>query len=119
MAILAGALTGKGVVTIGIHADCQDGLDNDGDQDVDFGDNECYQYPYSDGAGESPTPMSERYQSNNYVSLFDWHLENAPPGLEPDVVCVALAFGYYNDVDAQKASQWVDENGVDCTPYQP
>ena len=119
VAILAGALTGSARTYVGIHAECEDGLDNDGDLDVDFGDQQCFEYPYADGNAESDTPMNERYTSNNYVSLFDWHLQNAPLGTEAEVVCVALGFGYYNSQDVQSASAWVDQNGVDCSPYTP
>lgn len=119
LAILAGALAGSPRTYIGISAECEDGLDNDGDNDIDFGDSECYEYPYADGNGESNTPNSERYASTYYVSLFDWHLQNSPPGFEEEVVCTALAFGYYNGDDSEAASIWVDSNNIDCTPYQP
>lgn len=119
LAILAGALTGKGLVTIGINAECEDGLDNDGDQDIDIADQQCFEYPYADGNGESDTPVNERYTGSNYVSLFDWHLANAPAGSEASIICTALGFGYYNADDVQSASDWVDANGVDCSPYQP
>lgn len=119
LAILAGALTGKGVLTVGINAECEDALDNDGDQDIDIGDQQCFEYPYADGNGESDTPMNQRYASTNYVSLFEWHLQNSPAGSEDSVICSALGFGYYQPDDVEAASAWVDSNGVDCSPYQP
>ena len=119
LAILAGALAGSPRTYIGISAECEDGLDNDGDLDIDFGDQQCYEYPYSDGNGESTTPFNERYTSTWYVSLFEWHLENAPPGFEENIICTALGFQYYNADDAEAASMWVDQNGVDCSPYTP
>lgn len=119
LAILAGALTGKGVVTVGISAECEDGLDNDADLDIDIGDQQCFEYPYADGNGESDTPMNERYVSTNYVSLFEWHLQNSPQGAEDSIICTALGFGYYQPDDVEAASAWVDANGVDCTPYLP
>ena len=53
------------------------------------------------------------------MSLFDWHLANAPAGSEASIICTALGFGYYNADDVQSASAWVDANGVDCSPYLP
>ena len=119
LAILAGAFAGSLPQYVGINPECEDGLDNDGDLDVDIGDQQCLEYPYADGNGESDTPMNQRYTSNNYVSLFDWHLQNAPPGAEGAIICTSLGFGYYNADDVQSASAWVDQTGTDCSPYLP
>ena len=73
---------------IGIHAECQDGIDNDNDNGmIDVHDPDCASYPYADGNGESPTPIVDRYtEDSNPQTLdtyriwaIDWVLENWTP----------------------------------------
>ena len=117
--LIASAFSGSGQTVIGIHEECKDGIDNDGDSDIDIGDNECFFYPYEDGNAEDPTPVNERYTANNYVSLFDYHLENSPPGVDESTICFALATNAYNESDEAKANAWVNENEVDCAGQGP
>jgi hypothetical protein len=55
MTLLAVAFTGADIGKVGIHPDCIDGVDNDGDGSNDFADSQCEEYPYADGGGEYPT----------------------------------------------------------------
>ena len=58
---------------IGIHIECRDGLDNDGDgvnsggSGIDWGDDDCFAYPYADGNGESFTPEQDRRTGEKYL----------------------------------------------------
>ena len=68
---------------IGIHQDCIDGFDNDGDGPIDDMDGNCYEYPFADGGGESQTTMGPNGKAwasdQGYeMSLFDWHMIVAP-----------------------------------------
>ena len=67
---------------IGIHEECQDGIDNDGEGDIDENDFHCMEYPFADGAGESPTTMGESgkaFSSDSYeMTLFEYHEDNTP-----------------------------------------
>jgi len=62
---------------VGIHVECMDGIDNDGDMAVDAEDQDCINYPFADGNGESPTPLGERYTSDRgYTkSAYDYWFE--------------------------------------------
>jgi len=78
-----------GTQAIGLHKECTDGIDNDNDFDpmfppeyaADAYDNECAEYPWADGNGETATPQSEQfnsigvaYQISGYDTAFDWFL---------------------------------------------
>ena len=95
LGILAAAFAGSPPQYIGIHADCEDGVDNNDNGFIDIGDEGCLQYPYEDGAGEDFTDPALMYQGNNYVSLFDYHLQISQPGQDEAVICTASAFGFY------------------------
>lgn len=73
-AVMVNALVGTS--QIGIHEDCLDGLDNDGDSFTDFGDNDCAIYPYADGNGEEFTPEQDRMNGEAYIhgNAFDAYL---------------------------------------------
>ena len=62
---------------MGIHVECSDGIDNDGDLAVDANDQDCTNYPFADGNGESPTPLGERYTSDGgyTMSAYDYWFE--------------------------------------------
>jgi hypothetical protein len=80
----------------------------------------CFNYPFEDGNGETDTPLNERYTGENYLSLFEYHLNYASSPQEAEgAICSALGFGTYNSEDASTASAWVDSNNVDCSPYLP
>lgn len=121
LVIIAAAFGGSPAADMSIHQECEDGIDNNGNFDIDIGDIGCFEYPYADGNGEDPTPMNERYTRNvPYPSLFDYHIENTTPGPQEEaVVCSALGFGLYNSEDSQSASEFVATNGIDCSPYIP
>ena len=114
--ILGNALAG--ITPVGYHADCIDSIDNDGDSMVDGLDNDCEVYPYSDGNGEEPTPLDERYQDSNYKSLFEYHRDFMPTMSQEqsDVVCfyIALQPGGYEEPDLQNAIEWTTENQINC-----
>lgn len=103
LGILASAFTG--IDESGIHAECADRVDNDGNapeifiyghpgtisslSGIDAQDQNCLFYPYADGNGESDTPSSQQYQrSGEYPSLFEYHRDNG--GQIP--VCHGLRF---------------------------
>jgi hypothetical protein len=71
--VLATAFTGK-AAPIGIHAECEDTVDNDLDGGIDSNDANCIEYPFADGNGESHTPQVDRFTApEGYVStIFDW-----------------------------------------------
>ena len=104
-----------GITPVGIHEECTDGLDNGfpplpGDGNIDGDDPNCFEYPYSDGYGESNTQSEDRYLSNAYVSLFDYHVEYSSDPL--DTVCQAVALAVYDQPsDLDKANEYINENG--------
>lgn len=123
LAVLAGSFAGTVKVNT-IHQECTDGIDNDLDQFSVFGggidatDPNCLEYPYSDGNGESETPISERYNSlRDYPSLFEYH-KNAG-GFT--AVCDAYGAGIYDPFPTQKAEAdiWLNAQGaprLGCPP---
>jgi len=119
LGILATAFTGGVPKYVQIHDDCLDTMDNDLDGRIDVEDDSCYMYPYADGNGESETLLEDQYTKSRYVSLFDYHLENAIPGDEEQMVCVALAIELYGEEDQQKAIKWIAENNVNCEGSGP
>lgn len=112
-----------GIEVIGYHADCIDGIDNDNKPMIDGLDNECAEYPYSDGNGENPTPPQERYQDSNYKSLFEYHRDFMPFMSQPqiDTVCALIQIqpGGYEEPDLQNAIDWTTENQVNCQMAGP
>lgn len=62
------AISIKGSNSVGIHPDCTDGQDNDGDGSIDHHDDDCFAYPYADGNGESFTEPQDRRTGDNYLS---------------------------------------------------
>jgi len=117
--ILATAL--GGVKTIGYSTECTDGVDNDGETDVDLVDNECFMYPYSDGNGEGP-PEGPMFEGASYASLFQYHLTfSAPEDIEPNI-CFADAIGMYGQVegDQEKFNQYLMSNPeINCQGQGP
>ena len=88
IAVVVFAFGFVGTMPIGIHAECTDGIDNDGDGVgqpfdpafyVDAYDLDCYEFPFADGSGEDPTPTADRFNSlgaayevPGYATAFDW-----------------------------------------------
>lgn len=82
MFMLAFALTGKTIIPeapVGIHAQCEDGIDNDGDTNIDIQDDDCYYYPFADGGGEYLTTTGaggKAWSSSSYsISLWQYHYD--------------------------------------------
>lgn len=92
LVVAAFAVGFVGILPIGLHEQCKDGIDNDNDYQPQFPqfppvfytdayDENCIEYPYADGNGESSTPTSERFNSaslayriTGYATAFDWVL---------------------------------------------
>lgn len=73
LGLLAVAFTGTDTPGIGFSKECIDGIDNDADGFVDHADNDCRDYPYADGNGESYTQIGSDYQGEYYeYSMFDY-----------------------------------------------
>ena len=113
--MLANALAGTTFGIVGIDSQCLDGLDNDADTFTDIQDNECFNYPYEDGNGETLTEPGDQFNARNYVSLFEYHRDNS--GTDPQIilenVCFAATLGLYDDVgnDLDAAGIYIQENG--------
>jgi len=107
-----------GITPTGYHADCIDGVDNDGDSFTDGDDSDCAEYPYADGNGEDPTPMDERYQDSNYKSLFQYHRDfmEMSSQQQTDQICsyIQIQPGGYEEPDLQNAIDWTTENNINC-----
>ena len=93
LGLVAVALVGSGPGPEGIHAECADGLDNDGDGGTDLGintgppvpnwDQSCLDYPYADGNGETDTPPADRYTNTEHgythvLDLLESHFTYGP-----------------------------------------
>ena len=118
--IMGNALAGIGV--IGYHAECIDAIDNDGDGQTDGMDIQCTNYPYSDGNGESETPMEQRStSSDSYASLFEYHETYMDPlsDHQVDSICFYSQTQGYDSTDQQKADEWTIENAVNCQMSGP
>lgn len=116
--ILATAL--GGVKTIGYSSECTDGIDNDGETDVDLIDNECFNYPYSDGSGESPHSGAV-FEGSSYASLFDYHVLYSEPAALVNNICFADATLMYQNVegDQSKFDEYVIQNDISCQGQGP
>lgn len=103
LGIIASSFAGD-LSEIGYSQECTDGIDNDGDQNaidggIDATDPSCFEYPFSDGNGETTTPLIERYTSNrDYPSYFHYHRDFGGPA----IVCDAYGNGYYDQFPEQK-----------------
>lgn len=116
--ILATALSG--VETIAYSSECTDGVDNDGETDIDLTDNQCFFYPYTDGNGEGvyDGPM---FSGASYASLFDYHIIYSEPADIEGNICFANALLAYENVqgDQEKFDNYVIENGINCQGQGP
>ena len=95
--LLALTLIGQG--KIGIHPDCEDGVDNNGDGLADFEDENCRIYPYNDGNGEEPTPLNQMNQNQDgyaYGNEFNALLELNPNSPWAIDICNAPYIPYDN-----------------------
>ena len=118
--IMGNALAGVGV--IGYHAECIDGIDNDADGQADGQDQQCTQYPFEDGNGESETPMDQRStSSDSYSSLFEYHRDYMTAPEQTDTICFNIQFqpSDYDSNDLESAIAWTNDNGVNCEQGGP
>lgn len=118
--LLGNALTG--FAPVGYHADCIDGIDNDGDGMTDADDMECSEYPYSDGNGEETTPQESRSYdgtATGFESLPDYIVLGNDPMMVQDNLCIGLAFGYFNEPDLQDAMGYQVSMDFNCDSGGP
>lgn len=77
--LVAVAFTGSAQEVVGIHAECEDAIDNDGDSDIDAFDDQCWQYPFADGGAEygtTPYPNGKMWSSDSYsMTLHEWRVQ--------------------------------------------
>jgi hypothetical protein len=118
--IMGNALAGA--TTIGYHAECIDGIDNNGDGLADGQDQECTEYPFEDGNGESHTPPEERSTSSDeYSSWFEYHRDYMTGSQLEGTVCFNIQSqpGGYDADDLEAAQEWVAQNGLNCESGGP
>lgn len=77
--ILSIALTGHILSDTKVSSECEDGIDQDTDGNIDGSDGDCWIYPFEDGGGEYPTTTGangKAWSSDSYeMSLFSYRLE--------------------------------------------
>ena len=107
--ILATAFTGK-PAPIGIHQECIDQIDNDLDGGVDSEDQDCLDYPFADGNGETNTPIEQRFTSSTgYVSTaYDYWFEQLVDGFYKDDPCMLNAGSWYGPGNDGSGTQYDD-----------
>lgn len=116
--ILATALAGG--EPVGYHEECVNGIDDDSDAGIDGGDDQCFEYPFADGNGESPTSTSQRYTNGAYQSLFEYHRDySGDQQATEGAICFAGATGMYSPQDEAAAQAWIEETGTDCSGQGP
>lgn len=104
--MVAVAFTGAGTpAPIGIKSDCMDGIDNDGDGDIDDTDDQCWEYPFADGGGESQTTSGvggKMFSSGSYeMSVFDWHNDVAPQNFNlGGIACFGSNEALYQQIES-------------------
>ena len=99
-----------GIETIGIHPECEDGIDNDTDASIDEDDLDCNIYPFADGNGESFTPENERRTGDQYEpnNAWEWSLSKMG-GIDP---CVQM-YSQATQIEAYNAQeQWILFGGI-------
>jgi len=101
--MVAVAFTGTPNEVIGIHADCNDVIDNDSDGETDAFDDQCWEYPFADGGGEygtTPYPSGKMWSSDSYsITLHEWRVQQIQ--LNPPLGGVGYHYycddGYYDN----------------------
>jgi hypothetical protein len=118
---LAGSFVGTEPTVIGYASWCEDGLDNDGDGDVDIQDLACIRYPYEDNPSTDESFRATYSTDPNvvYLSMFEWHLANAGTVDEYNYAyCRAIQYGDYPTTeDAQRAYDYAVQNQINCANY--
>ena len=105
--VVAYAFTGA-AAPVGIHAECMDTIDNDGDASIDVEDQDCIDYPFADGNGESPTPINDRFGApEGYISTaYDWWYQELVAGTYKDDPCLVNAGAWYGPNNDGSGSQY-------------
>lgn len=110
----------QGAPSIGYAEECTNGVDDDADTYADGLDDDCFNYPFKDGNGESHTPVADRYNGAGYLSLFEYHRDyTGTPEETANAVCFAGATGMYSPQDDSAAQAWIQANGVNCQGSGP
>jgi len=108
---------------IGINSDCMDGIDQDGDGTIDEMDDQCWEYPFADGAGEYQTtfgPTGKMFSSDSYeMSVWDWQNQVAPHIFQPgSQICfdnsVYSQIDQVSDGDDPSLTQYNDWIALNC-----
>jgi len=122
--MVAVAFTGaEAAAPIGIKAECQDGIDQDNDGDIDDMDSNCWEYPFADGGGEYATtfgPTGKGFNSDEgyTMSVWDWQNQVAPHMFIGGSSCFQDAL--YMSIDANSngedpsLSQYLEYEGINC-----
>jgi hypothetical protein len=105
--VVAYAFTGA-AAPVGIHAECTDGIDNDTDAAIDVMDQDCIDYPFADGNGESPTPIDDRFGApGGYTSTaYDWWYQELLAGTYTDDPCLLNAAEWHAPGNDGSGSQY-------------
>lgn len=105
--VMAYALTGA-AAPIGIHAECMDGIDNNGDGLADADDFECINYPFADGNGETHTPSTSQFTASEGYTMtaYDWWFEALQSGAFTGDPCMLNTPGWYEPGNDGSGSQY-------------
>ena len=118
---VAVAFTGTAQDVVGIHAESEDAIDNDGDADIDAFDDQCWQYPFADGGAEygtTPYPNGKMWSSDSYsMTLHEWRVQQIQ--LNPALAGV-MTHDYCNAAtyNAEYSQVSIDTNGEDNSDEQ-
>lgn len=109
---------------IGIKSDCIDGVDNDSDGNLDEMDDQCWEYPFADGAGEYQTTSGSNgkmFSSDSYeMSVFDWHNQVAPHYFMMGGQACFGQEALYQQIESESNgedpsySQWLNWRALNC-----
>jgi len=119
--VLGNALAGLGP-KVGYHVECTDGIDNNQDGFIDGDDPECINYPWADGNGESPTESAGYYgESDGYEFYADYIGTYAfDPSLQETILCAIESLpDDYHEGESQRATELINELGINCQGQGP
>lgn len=119
--VLGNALAGM-AAPIGYHAECTDGIDNNGDGFIDGDDPECIQYPWADGNGESPTQEQGYYESSDGYEFFSDYIGTyvLDPQFQEQILCAIEALpDDYHEGESERATEIINELGLSCQGQGP
>lgn len=106
---MAYALTGA-ASPVGIHAECSDIIDNDGDLFVDAEDQDCIDYPFADGNGESYTPIDDRFNADGGYTMtaYDYWFDALVAGTYTGDPCNLNSSSWYGPNNDGSGAQYDD-----------